>query len=346
MRKHLAALHTAGQSDHVGSIGQHHTIKTKLSAQKSLDQLRRKGCRHDVLILDSRVKMSGVRRLHNVSCHDGFQTVVNEVLVYFSIACIPLLTAHVIDAVCHVLVAEVQSVARKMLRSTAESLIGVCAVHICLRHLAHAVHIVSIGAQSDDRVLPVVEDVADRGKGEITPDRRRLFVGHTAELVRVSGVSCRTDLGLLADHGSVSAGAVAAILRVARNDKRNLAVLLKNPVLLTHLGTGCRVVADTADVVLVHCHLQILFVSGGSHIEKKLTDLLLGRHTRDGLFHPFTVLIGQVKRFCLHIYHIKISLSFSLRIGMNTEILLECLIQFLLIFRIKASRKKFWKRFL
>ena len=41
----------------------------------------------------------------------------------------------------------------------------------------------------------VVEDVADRGKGEITPDRRRLFVGHTAELVRVSGVSCRTDLG-------------------------------------------------------------------------------------------------------------------------------------------------------
>jgi len=31
---------------------------------------------------------------------------------------------------------------------------------------------------------------------------------------------------------------------------------------------------------------------------------------------------------------------------MNTEILLECLIQFLLIFRIKASRKKFWKRFL
>ena len=29
---------------------------------------------------------------------------------------------------------------------------------------------------------------------------------------------------------------------------------------------------------------------------------------------------------------------------MNTEIPLECLIQFLLIFRIKASRKKFWKR--
>lgn len=31
---------------------------------------------------------------------------------------------------------------------------------------------------------------------------------------------------------------------------------------------------------------------------------------------------------------------------MNTEIPLKCLIQFLLIFRIKASREKFWKRFL
>lgn len=31
---------------------------------------------------------------------------------------------------------------------------------------------------------------------------------------------------------------------------------------------------------------------------------------------------------------------------MNTEILLKCLIQFLLIFRIKTSREKFWKRFL
>ena len=58
-----------------------------------------------------------------------------------------------------------------------------------------------------------------------------------------------------------------------------------------------------ADVILVHRHLQILFVPGRSHIEKKLTDLFLCRHTRDGLFHPFTVLFGQVKRFCLHIYH-------------------------------------------
>ena len=96
--------------------------------------------------------MSGVRRLHNVSCHDGFQTVVNEVLVYFSIACIPLLTAHVIDAVRHVLVAEVQSVARKNASAAQQNPSLVCAPSIyALRHLAHAVHIVSIGAQSDDR---------------------------------------------------------------------------------------------------------------------------------------------------------------------------------------------------
>ena len=96
--------------------------------------------------------------------HDGLQTVVDKVLVHLAKSGVPLLTAVVIHAVGHMLVAEIQPVPREMLGRAAKARIGMGAVHIGLGHLRHPVHIVSVSPQPDHRILPVIEDIAHRCK--------------------------------------------------------------------------------------------------------------------------------------------------------------------------------------
>ena len=71
-RKHVAPLHAAGKAYHMGSVCQHHTVKSQFPPEKSLNQFRRQGGRHHLVIRKSRIKMPGIIRLHNMSCHNGF----------------------------------------------------------------------------------------------------------------------------------------------------------------------------------------------------------------------------------------------------------------------------------
>ena len=170
--------------------------------------------------------MTCIRRLHNMSRHDGLESVVDQCPVNKSKGLIPLLAAHVVHTVCHMLVAEIKPVTRKVLCRTAEARIGMRTIHVRLRHLCHPLRIIAVGTQPDDRVFPVVQNVADRRKGQIAADRGGLLVGHIAQLVRIIRVPGRADLGLAADHRAVRACAVSAVLRVAGDDQRNLAVFL------------------------------------------------------------------------------------------------------------------------
>ena len=68
------------------------------------------------------------------------------------------------------LVTEVKTVAGEVLGGTAKTLVGMSAVHVGFGHFHDSLHIVSVGAQSDDRVFPVVENVAYRGKGKVAAD--------------------------------------------------------------------------------------------------------------------------------------------------------------------------------
>ena len=201
------------------------------------------------------------------------------------------------------LIPEVQTVAGEMLGRAAKAGVGMSAVHVSLCHLCHPVHIVSVGAYADDRVLPVVQDIADRGKGQVAADGGGFLIGHIAQVVGVLHVAGGSDFGLAADGGAVHAGAVSSVLRIAGDDQGNPAVLLEDAVLLMHLVRCGGVVADAADVVLVHGHFQVFFVPAGAHVEEELSYLLVQRHIRDCIFYPFTILIGQVKGVRFHINH-------------------------------------------
>ena len=287
----------------MGSVREHHAVEAQLPAEQAAYQLRGQRGWHDIVVGYSRVEMPCVSGLHDVPRHDGLQAVVDQVPVHFAESGVPLLTAEIIHAVGHMLVAEIQPVSGEMLGGTAKAGIGMGPVHVGLRHLHDPVRIVPVCPQADDRVLPVVQDVADRGKREVAANRRGFFVGHMAQVVGVLHIPGGAYLSLAADGGAVHTGAVPAVLRVAGDDQGNLAVLLEDAVLFLHLGSRGGIVADAADVVFLHRHLQIFLVPAGAHVEEKLPDLLVQGHARDCLLHPFTVLVGQIKGLRFHVDH-------------------------------------------
>ena len=155
-RKDITSLHTAGESHHMRGICQHHSIKLQFVPKQPLDQFRGQGRRHHFIIRDSRIKMSCIGGLHDMPHHNSLQAVIDKIPVHHAKGSVPLLTAHSIHTVCHMLVPEIQSVSRKMLGRTTESQILMSAIQVCLRHNRHPVRIVSIRPQADHWILPVV----------------------------------------------------------------------------------------------------------------------------------------------------------------------------------------------
>ncbi len=261
-----------------------------------------------------------------MSCHDRFQPIIDQVLINLSKTRIPLFTAKIIHAVCHMLVPEIQSIARKMLCRTAESRIRMSAVQIGFRHFHDPIHFISIGPKPDHRILPIIQDITDRRKREVTADGCCFFIGHITQVVCILYISCGADFCLAADRRAVHTGAVPAIFRIAGNDQRNLTVFLQNTVLFMNFIRSSRIVTDSSDMILLHRHFQIFFITAGTHIKEQLPYFFIQRHPLDRIFHPLAILIRQIKGIRFHIYHNKPLLSFF-----------QC--NFLLFHYFKLSRK-------
>ena len=202
--------------------------------------------------------MSGICRLHDMPRHNCLQTVVNQVLVYLSKGGVPFLAAVVVYAVCNVLVTEIKSVSGEMLGRAAKAGVGVSAVHIGLCHFRHSLHVVAVGTEPDNRIFPVIQDIAYRGKGKVASDCRRFLVGHISQIISVLHIAGSADFRLVSDFRTVHAGAVPAVFRIAGYNQRNFAVLLQNAVLFINLVCRGGIVANASDMVFVHRHLQII----------------------------------------------------------------------------------------
>ena len=67
-----------------------------------------------------------------MACHNGFQTVVNQALIYLSKSLVPLFAGKCIDTVGNMLISVIQTVSREMLCRAAEARIGMGAVQLGL----------------------------------------------------------------------------------------------------------------------------------------------------------------------------------------------------------------------
>ena len=145
--KQIAALHHAGQADHVGRIRQDHAVKSELSAQKSLEQLRAERGGHYVLVADFRIDGAGPGGLHDVTGHDRLQAHVDQALVDLAVGIHPGVAVGAVDTVGQVLIPFVKTVAGEMLRGTREIGIFMRTLEICLRHAADRIRIIRKAAR-------------------------------------------------------------------------------------------------------------------------------------------------------------------------------------------------------
>ena len=161
-----------------------------------------------------------------MSRHNRIQSVFNQILIDHTISLVPFLTAHGIHTVCHMLVAEIKSVSRKVLCRTAETWIRMCTVHIGFRHLCHLLRFISISAKADYRIFPIIHNIAHRCERQVTPNSCRFLIRHIPHLIRIICISRSADLCLPSDRRPIHTCAVSAALRITCDDKRNLTVLL------------------------------------------------------------------------------------------------------------------------
>ena len=126
-RQNVAALHHAGQAHHVRSVGQDHTIEAQFLAEQALQQFRAESGGHDVFVFDGRIDFTGPGGLHDVACHHGLQTAVDQAFVHFSVSGHPGIAVRAVDTGGQVLVTLVNAVAGEVLGRTAEAGILVCA---------------------------------------------------------------------------------------------------------------------------------------------------------------------------------------------------------------------------
>ena len=302
-RQHLAAGHAVRHAHHMGGIRYYHAVEAQLAAQQRGHDLRAQRGGHHVLVLQRGIDGPRVLRQHDMPAHDGIQTAVNKRFIHHPVGLVPLFHAEGVDIVGQMRVAEIQAVAREMLRRTGKARNGVQAVHIRLAHLRHADGVVAESAGHDLGILPVVVDVAHRRESHVAADGRSLLVGHFAKRIGVIVVAGSADLNAGADVGAVRAGAVASGLGVAGNEHRYLGVFLQRAVLLLHGRAGHGVIAAAAQMVFFHQLAQIIFILGGRQLKKQLAYLFLRRHPGDGFLHPAHILVRQAIRFRFQIDH-------------------------------------------
>ncbi len=166
------------------------------------------------------------------------------------------------------LVTEIKSVPGEMFGCAAKTRIGVGAVHIGFCHFHYPVYVVAVGTKSDNRIFPVIQNIAYRGKRKIASDCRRFLVGHVTQIISVLHIAGRPDFRLVSDFRTVHTGPVSAVLRVAGNNQRDFAVLLQNTVLLINLVRCSGVVTNATDMVFVHRHFQIILFTARAHVKK------------------------------------------------------------------------------
>ncbi len=313
MGNHFAPFHAAGHAHHVAGVCEHHAVEAHFPLQKVCQQLFRERGRHDVVVPDAGIHRAGVAGQHDVAGHDGFKPVVDEVCINFAERGVPFLAGERVHAVCHVLVAVVQTVAGEVLCRAAEAGHLVRAFQIRLCHFQYALGVIAVGAQAHHGIVPVVVNVRNRRKAEVAANGRSLGVGHLAQRLGVFYVARGTDLCLCANVRAVHAGTVAAVFGVAGDNEGDLGIFLQDAVLLVHLGCGGGIVANAADVIFVHRHLQIFLGAGGTHVKKQLADFFFGCHGGDGILYPLDAFVVQIIGFRAQIYrHLIKSFLFSI----------------------------------
>lgn len=301
----LGSGHCTEHTDHVGSIGDDQAVEAQLGLQQALDQLRAQGCGQDLVVIQIPASQLTLPcGLGNMACHDGLDAVVDELLVDLAEGIHPLLAGQVIDAHHQVLVVFFGAVAGPMLDGGSH-LALLIALHEGFGIFHSAVCVIAVGAELNDGISPVLQQVNDGRKVPVGTDghgfRAADLAAGVSHLRITGGCGCSTagDVGTAAD----------AALTVGSHQQRDPAAILEGVDHVPQLGCGSVVVAQGTGMVGICNLLDALRAEVIDHVDEQLTDLLLVGHAGNGVHDPLDVLIGQIIGFCLQIDHKRISFS-------------------------------------
>ncbi len=167
-------------------------------------------------------------------------------------------------------------------------------------HVAHPLGVRAEGAQARDRVAEVVVDVDDRGECPVGPDGGALGTADMSESCGHLDIARRRHRGRRAEAHALGHDAVAALLEVRGDQRRNAEELPEHPRPLDGCLRLCRDIHDTAGLADLERLDERGAVERHQHVAEELPDLLVFVECCQGLFDPCDPLVVEVERRAPH----------------------------------------------
>ena len=295
--------HLAGDTHHVSCIGYDQAIEAKLFPEQALQKFGSHGCGHDLLVLDSGAQSAGIGRLLNVTDHYRRDTGIDHSLVNLTEGSIPFFAAQVIDRGNQVLVTLVTAVAGEMLHTTGNTgFMGT--LHVGKTHFQNLVRIIAKSTGGDDAISPVQVDIHDGSKGPVAANGGSFFAAEVTHCIGTLRIIRCTAGNTLAQLGAAGHGTITACFHIGCDQGRDLTGALDSSILLVELVRACVVIAVTAQLISGLLGFYLFGRVVPEHIHEYLVQLFLLGHGCKGAFHPFKIILGQIKRFLCVIHSI------------------------------------------
>ena len=297
-RKHIRSLHAVGHTNHVGRIGDDHTVEAQFAAEQIGHDVLVQGSGHNGVRSNFRIDFCHIFGHQNVTAHNSIQAAINQSLVHMSIRCHPVIVTKVVDVIGKMRIAVILTVAGEVLR-TAEYTVGFMqTIHICFAHIRYHLGIIAIGTEEDFFTFPVVSDVNNGSECHVAAGCFDLSTGYATHSLCILSFTGGTNLDLGCDGSAVYTNTIAAFFRITCNKYGNFCMLLQNTILIQNHLTGHCVVAATTQMILFHQFLQVFFGITGGQLPEQLTHFFLGSHRCNGGFHPGNITVRKVIGLC------------------------------------------------
>ena len=200
----------------MGGIRKNKSIKSKLTSQKIRDQFRRQCCRHNILILYTRTKLSGVFRQRNMTRHNALNSAVDHFLINMTESRIPLITLHCIYTHNKMLIQFLNSIAWEMFAANSKSAFPDTS-HICLCIFYYQFRILAICSGIYDRIAPVIKKITNRAKIPVASHSCSFSSAHISYAVSSTVIIRSSTCRRRGYIRSSAAGSVTAVVAVARD---------------------------------------------------------------------------------------------------------------------------------
>ncbi|MPM11764.1 hypothetical protein SDC9_58115 [bioreactor metagenome] len=222
--------------------------------------------------------------------HDGQRALFDHCFVDFAVTFIPFRNGQTVHGAHQMPITLVHAVARKMFDCRRDAVL-MQAFHLLTGKTDHLIDVRAERPDVRDRVFEVHVDVHDRGKRPVAADCLRFTAGNKAQLIGFLLIGCRRDTHRPAVVRAVRADSVSAGFQVGRQQQRDFAFFLQNPVRLPDRFCRHRTEHHPARLIFLYKFRQCLIFRISGNRAENLPDFLFRCHLAYCIFYPRNLVI-------------------------------------------------------